>query len=439
MIKNLAFVFFAVVLGGCATTPEQLRFSSKAVGCNDDPALCRVIVTANQVYALKSENMNAGSSGAIVMKYDLAADPASGNAVDRWISATDAAGDTAYDYTRASGPLGQGGPLGAFGPLSWSGYLSKRFHGTVAPLVGAAYDNNWCNVPNDQSDIGCVYGSHGPLGETGALNPGSYYNTMYHLQQDSFWRGNHNHNLDSAGVWGIQGPLGPSGPFGALGPLGPLGISLQLGMTTTTDGVYKVGSNIVRKTRPIRYGQDATVWRTYNLYEMYSKQYAQQMGTGCGGCEVNDTSFAVDSSFQDAASGGDNYLFTSQHNQFVLLNVVPVNALNDYGLQLYVSKDGGTTYTLLATSNSNVYAAGGGLMDFIVIRAKQGEMFRANVTLQHAGSFVPGYYLFTTGSGVGQSTSGTGVADADIWGSRLQSNGTLRFNITGAHQQWVPW
>ncbi|USX26450.1 hypothetical protein NHH73_28505 [Oxalobacteraceae bacterium OTU3CINTB1] len=437
MIKNLVFVSIAMALSGCATTSE-LEASLKTIVCDDDPALCRMIVTANQVYALKSDNMNPDSPDAIIMKYDLVDDPRLGNAVDRWISATDAAGESAYQYTRASGPLGQAGALGAFGPLSWSGFLSKRFRGTVPSLVGASYDNNWCNVPSDQSDIGCVYGSQGPLGETGALNPSSYYYTMYHLQEDSFWRGNHNHNLDSTGVWGIQGPLGPSGPFGALGPLGPLGISLQLGMTTTTDGVYKAGSTIVRQTRPIRYGQDAAVWRTYNLYEMYSKQYAQQMGTGCGGCEVNDTSFAVDASFNDPTTTGDSYLFTSQHNQFVLLNVVPVNAWNDYGLQLYVSNDGGTTYTLLATSNSNVYADGGGLMDFIVIRAKQGEMFRANVTLQ-AGLPFYGYYLFTTGSGVGQATAGATAADADLWSSRLQSNGTRRFNIFGAHQQWVPW
>jgi len=437
MTKNLVFALVAMGLSGCATTSE-LEVSLNTIACNDDPALCRVIVTANQVYALKSDNTNPDSPDAVIMKYDLVDDPRSGNAVDRWISATDAAGDSAYKYTRASGPLGQTGPLGPFGPLSWSGYLSKRFQGTVPSVDGVSYDNNWCNVPNGQSDIGCVYGSQGPLGETGALTPSLYYYTMYHLQQDSFWRGNLNHNLDSSGVWGIQGPLGPSGPFGALGPLGPLGISLQLGMTTTTDGVYKVGSSIVRQTRPIRYGQDASVWRTYNLYEMYSKQYAQQMGTGCGGCEVNDTSFAVDSSFDDPAAGGDNYLFTSRHNQFVLLNVVPVNALNDYGLQLYVSNDGGATYTLLATSNSNVYADGGGLMDFIVIRARQGEMFRANVTLQ-AGLAFYGYYLFTTGSGLGQATEGAPVADADLWSSRLQANGTRRFNITGVHQRWVPW
>ncbi|RWA55962.1 hypothetical protein AU476_05100 [Cupriavidus sp. UYMSc13B] len=231
---------------------------------------------------------------------------------------------------------------------------------------------------------------------------------MYHLQEENAWWGNYNHNLDSAGVWGIQGPLGPTGALGALGALGPLGISLKAGMTTTADGVYKVGSNIVRQTRPVRYSHDAAVAavsRTYELFEMYSKLYAQTMGTGCPGCEVNDTSFGVDSSLQRSASEGDAYLFTSNYDQFVSINVVPINALNDYGLELYLSKDGGKNYTLLASSKSNgalkklfwlgvpYFSLGDGLMDFIVIRVKSGEMFKIRVIEQQLQeeSF-PGYY-----------------------------------------------
>lgn len=439
MKKNLVFLLLALTLGGCAT-PPQPQVTSQANACNNDPALCRIAVTANQVYALVPDNMNAASPSAIIMKYDLVDDPASGNAVDPWIPGTDASGQTAYDYTRANGPLGSNGNLGAFGPLGLNGNLPNRFHGTIATIPGINYYNNWCTASGGQSDAGCVYGSYGPLGTTGPLNPHYYYNTMYHLQQNVYWHGNYNHNLDSTGVWGIQGPLGPEGAFGALGALGPLGISLQAGMTTTSDGVYKVGSTTVRKTQPVRYSHDATVVRTYDLYEMYSKSYAQAMGTGCSGCEINDTSFAVDSFFQEPPADGDNYLFTSNYNQFVLINVVPINALNSYALQLYVSKDGGANYTLLATSSSNAHADGGGLMNFMSIRAKKGEMFRVNVTRIYAGyPGNAGYYLFTTGSGLTQTTDGSTNPDADLWSSRLQSNGAYRFNINGAHQEWIPW
>ena len=79
-------------------------------------------------------------------------------------------------------------------------------------------------------------------------------------------------------------------------------------------------------------------------------------------------------------------------------------------------------------------------MNFIAIRAKRGEMFRVNVTRIYAGYFGnAGYYLFTTGSGLAQTTGGSANPDADLWSSRLQSNGAYRFNINGAHQEWIPW
>ncbi|UIF88557.1 hypothetical protein KAF44_24860 (plasmid) [Cupriavidus necator] len=278
---------------------------------------------------------------------------------------------------------------------------------------------------------------------------------MYHLQEENAWWGNYTHNLDSAGVWGIQGPLGPTGALGALGALGPLGISLKAGMTTTANGVYKVGCETdcktVRQTKPVRYRHDATVFRTYELFEMYSKSYAQTMGT-CRDCEVNDTSFGVDSFMQAPASNGDDYLFTSNYDQFVSINVVPINALNDYGLELYLSKDGGKNYTLLASSKSNgalkgkrwlpplLWSIGDGLMDFIVIRVKPREMFKVRVIQQQLQeeSF-PGYYLFTTGSGLAETTNGVTNMNPDIWGPRPQLDGTKRFNINGAHQQWKVW
>ncbi|MEM5432313.1 MULTISPECIES: hypothetical protein [Cupriavidus] len=419
--------------------------------------------------------MDSRKPDSIVMRFDLTADPAMDNAVSSWYRGTDNfTYKTAYDMTQARGPLGSQGPLGAFGPLSYIGPLRLRGQSTQPTAPDKSYYNNWCPVPDSEDDDKCVYGSHGPLGSSysaglgcplgfgcsidldfpadvrAPLNPTGYFKDMYHLQEKNTWWGNYTHNLDSAGVWGIQGPLGPTGALGALGPLGPLGISVQAGMTTTSDGVYKVGSETVRQTQPVRYSHDATVFRTYELFEMYSKSYAQTMGTSCPVCEVNDTSFGVDSSKQGVAVSGDEYLFTANHDQFVSINVVPINAFNDYGLELYLFKDGGENYTLLASSKSNgginlsfwwpYWKIGDGLMDFIVMRVKPGEMFRIRVIQQQLQepSF-PGYYLFTTGSGLAETTNGLTNMNPDIWGPRLQQDGTKRFNISGAHQQWEAW
>lgn len=422
------------------TTAAAVCSNSNSNTVPNDPAACRMIINANQTMALVANNMNAASSSAIIARFDLVYDPASANAVNPWIAGVDALGSTAYSYTRPAGPLGSNGPLGAIGPISSVGALSSRFTGTQPTVPGISYSNNWCNVPANQPDTTCVYGSYGPLGESGALNPYAYYNTMYHLMQGVYWYNNFAQNLDTSGVWGILGPLGPLGPLSALGALGPLGISLQAGMTTTTNGVYMNGSTIVRKTQPVRYSHDATIYRTYDLYEMYSKSYALNMGTGCSGCEVNDTSFAVDSRFlEPPTSGGDNFLFDANYDQFLSINVVPVNLLNDYAVQLSVSTNGGVSYSPVATSNSNVYAVGGGLMDYIVTRTRAGEKYRVNVSRQVVTVPNTGYYLYVSGTGLAQTVNGVPNNNADIWSSRLQNNGTYRFNINGAHQNWVSW
>ncbi|CAE7491168.1 unnamed protein product, partial [Symbiodinium microadriaticum] len=144
-----------------------------------------------------------------------------------------------------------------------------------------------------------------------ALSGPAYFHDMYHLEEFKYWYGDYNHNLDAAGVWATQGPLGVSGPLGTLGPLGPLGVSLQFGMTTTPDGEYKTCSLdsaiscedlvTVRSLQPARYTQDASEYRQYGLYEMYSRNFAlTHMASDCeergvAWC-VGDTSFAVDSS-----------------------------------------------------------------------------------------------------------------------------------------------
>lgn len=109
---------------------------------------------------------------------------------------------------------------------------------------------------------------------------------MYHLEENTYWYNDYNHNLDASGVWAIQGPLGPTGALGVLGALGPLGISPQPGVTTTADGVYQVDGQTVRSLQSLRYSHDAQRSRTYDLFEMYSKSYALDMGVS--GREIND-------------------------------------------------------------------------------------------------------------------------------------------------------
>ena len=294
---------------------------------------------------------------------------------------------------------------------------------------------------------------------------------MYHLQEDTYWYNDYSHNLDSAGVWGIQGPLGPTGALGALGALGPLGISLQYGVTTTSDGVYQVDGKTIRRTIPVRYTHDASKTRTYDLFEMYSKSYALKMGKN--GVEPNDwyscnvaaftlikkpcvcSSFAVDSYLSEPNSGGDVFQFTSAFDQFVHINVVPVNMYSDYAISLKCCAAGTTTKVNVATANSNPFASTGGLEDFIVVRLRPSEVCDVIVTVQSTsnGKFGFGYYLFVTGTALSETSTqrrlrGEAPVNGeeaqerelssidDIWGARTQSSGINTFNIIGPHQTW---
>ena len=79
-------------------------------------------------------------------------------------------------------------------------------------------------------------------------------------------------------------------------------------------------------------------------------------------------------------------------------------------------------------------------MNFIVPRAKRGEKYRLTVSLLYTGVVLDyGYYLYVTGSGLSEINNKLPNPDPDIWGPRLQSNGSYRFNINGAHQAWYLW
>jgi hypothetical protein len=314
---------------------------------------------------------------------------------------------------------------------------------------------------------------------------------MYHLNEYTFWYNDYNINLDSAGVWGTQGPLGVSGGFGVLGALGPTGVALQPGMTTTSDGKYlavdQSKSVVVRQTVPMRYSHDASLYRVYDLFEMYSRTYAKSMcsSVSSSSCDVNDSSFAVDAStvlkqkyydaeeerdpsllLVDGATAGvdDKYSFTSKYNQFVHLNLVPFggtpggigsltggswDSLN-MTLALSCGLSSSSKKTLHKTTSnfvaSSISMSQTDLVPFITTRLRKNELCDVSVSLRldsgkdsNPANDWTGYYLYVTGSGLKTISQGVTNPDPDLWGLRKQSDGSSAFNINGPHQAWVPF
>jgi len=462
-------------------------FVGLSAACEDsnalhDPHRCRMVSTSEFVYNLEVENMLEGFDDTIIMKYDFEMDPKMKNEINEWNGGLDVYLKSAYDYTRWDGPLGIYGPLGPYGPLGAYGAVPNRYKGSVPPNDERTYWNNWCPVPSSENDKECVYGSFGPLGESGPLNLFAYYNTMYHLQENVTWYGDYTINLDAAGVWGVQGPLGALGSLGVLGPVGPLGISLQYGISTTLNGSYTTsdipptqGENSVfelRETSPVRYTHNASVYRVYDLFEVYSRLYALE--------KELDTSFAVDAShaLKDAqqssssVSVSDLYTFRSKHDQFISINIVPFgdnssgHELYETFKDLYAQKDytsarkhknhwdelrmsvglvcNGSTIAE-ASCKISAYNPQHCLMPYITTRLKSNETctistsFEAPMNDECCVDCWTGYYLYVTGSGLSVISSDSRNNNPDLWGPRLQSNGQYGFNINGAHQSWSPF
>ncbi len=165
----------------------------------------------------------------------------------------------------------------------------------------------------------------------------------------------------------------------------------------------------------------------------------------------------MDSYLSEPSSGGDIYQFTSSFDQFVHINVVPVNMYSDYAISLRCCAPGKTTKVTVATANSNPFASSGGLEDFIVVRLRASEVCDVIVTVQDSsnGKFGFGYYLFVTGTALSETSTQRRLrGDAedvisevsqerelssmdDVWGARTQSSGTNTFNIIGPHQTWA--
>jgi hypothetical protein len=213
-------------------------------------------------------------------------------------------------------------------------------------------------------------------------------------------------------------------------------------------------------------------------------------------CDANDSSFGVDASTvltekhgEDQGDGhgvitsglmmedgvpigvSDKYSFVSKYNQFVHLNLIPyggtpglppVGLIPGSGswssLNMTLSLSCGSSSspsskTLLQTTTSNFLAssitssrAQNDLSPFITTRLRKNEFCEVSVILQlpssknsTADNDWTGYYLYVTGSGLRTVSQGTVDADPDLWGARLQADGTSAFNLNGPHQVWIPF
>jgi hypothetical protein len=412
-----------------------------------DPALCRYSITSASVSGLGPYDVGGYASTSISMNYDLAADnwadvfgtPYKG-APNYW----NAGQDYAY-YIRGNGPLGAYGPIGANGPLGAYGpVINIGVNNTSSPndYFPTAIPSKYLYTGASWCSSGC-YGPNGPLGQAGPLNPVAYHRDMPHLNEywydyQDAWDDYNDfpHQLDASGVWGILGPLGP---LGALGPTGPLGPMNALAISRNAAGDYVDSQNPaqIKRIASVVYQTNAqgqtTALRYYDLYEMYTKARAQQLGTGAN--PVNDTSFGVISPDINLA-GGDTYLFNSKYAQWLSLVVVPGSGSSgqtdnfNFTLSTFA---GGVWKTVLTANNATL--SSGGLISFAMVRVKQDEQLKIKVTAPD-GRNRP-YNLYVTGSGFseGSGAAGAPMLPADTFGARSQKTGPARFNIVGGHQR----
>lgn len=402
---------------------------------------CRMVITAQLVQSLSAQHFDSNHGGAITMHYDLHSDPAAKGSSIRWTRTADEWGWSLYNHTQG-GHLGADGPLGAMGPLGAFGRIQSRFHGSTPEEEKLSYTNNWCLHAPGRNDSWCEYGSNGELGEQGPLSEGSYYRSMYHSGEGTTgWAQSFNINQDASGVFGILGPLGPTGPLGPLGLLGPLTLSLQPGITTDDYGVFHYQSDVIRSTAPLHFDFSGTVFRQYDLFEMYSRDYAIKMGA-VPTMPRNDCSFGVDSFLQSPSPNGDLYRFDSVRAQWVTVTVVPADPADRFTLTVVSSTNEGRTYDHIVATSANTNAS---LANFVVFRSNP----KSDKAVEYLGAVVSpspghvgqrsGYFLYVVGSGFAEGAAPNKVRPVDYFSPRPQASGNYSFNILGSHQSCLPF
>ena len=173
-----------------------------------------------------------------------------------------------------------------------------------------------------------------------------------------------------------MGNFRPTGSLGALGPLGPLGPIGAHGYFRDSSGHFRSNSGIEREVGVLFNSR----LYFYELYEQYTESTAKNLNN-------NDTSFMVEGHISFPFFSNDTYEFTSNHQQWLSILLVPQYLTDDIDITLK-NHQGHT----IAVSNSSGY------IDWIQLQVDAGSRWRVDVQLYASGHALnKAYRLFVTG------------------------------------------
>lgn len=275
------------------------------------------------------------------------------------------------NYLSISGPLGYLGPLGPSGPL---GVLGPIGDSGIHPSDWISGIINWHPWAQLYSDLGGPLCAEGPLGHRGPTSPNQYYG-RYDPGRLLFSTNDFAVQMRAFGIFSVLGPIGPLGDMGPLGPLGPIGAH---GFLTDEDGNY---TNNVTIERTLTVPFNASLNRTYELYEFYTTH-----GAHCA--DPPDTSFMARGS-SDGVDDVRYFPLRSRTDQFVSVVLTPVYTLDEFDLALY-NESGG----LVAASETL------GFVDALQVQMHAGETLYAAVKLRSSGHLAASRFrVSVTGGG----------------------------------------
>lgn len=205
------------------------------------------------------------------------------------------------------GPLGSRGPLSARGPIGNHPWNPSFWFGTT----------EWRKTSEKLTANGGPGSELGPLGQFGAA--GEAANKL--AQLDALAK-----QMEAGGLFAGFGPhsaLGPKGPLGFLGAVGGHGFKQD------ENGAF-VGDGKIQRTTDVRY-EGRT--RTHELAELYRDEDLPKS------MRDNDTSWMVRGVIAPKTiDDSDTFSFTSHHEQFVTLTLIPENLSDVFEIELLDDK-----------------------------------------------------------------------------------------------------